>query len=94
ALEAYTLTVTIADASGYTNTSSVELIIAEEDAGSPLPDEGTPPDDSNEDSGDTKSISELLSEPMAQIALLVVIIAIILALIRTRKNEFDDERWV
>ena len=94
ALETYTLTVTIADASGNTNTSSVELIIAEEDAGSPLPDEGTPPDDSNEDSGDTKSISELLSEPMAQIALLVVIIAIILALIRTRKNEFDDERWV
>ncbi|MDP7312080.1 MAG: glucodextranase DOMON-like domain-containing protein [Candidatus Thalassarchaeaceae archaeon] len=100
ALETYTLTVTISDASGNTNSSSVDFVIEEEDAASPLPDEGTPGDDtsnsdsSNDDSSDTKSISDLLSDPVAQIALLVVIIAILLALIRTRKNEFDDdEKW-
>ncbi|MDP6326707.1 MAG: hypothetical protein QGI36_06435, partial [Candidatus Thalassarchaeaceae archaeon] len=94
ALEAYTLTVTIADASGNTNTSSVELVIAEEDASSPLPNQDTDPIETEDDSSNTASISDLLSEPVTQIALLVVIIAIILALIRTRKNEFDDERWV
>ena len=94
ALETYTLTVTISDASGNSNTSSVDFIIEEEDAASPSPDPNFPPDQSEDDSSETKSISDLLSDPVAQIALLVVIIALLLALIRTRKNEFDDdEKW-
>ena len=94
ALETYTLTVTISDASGNSNTSSVDFIIEEEDAASPSPDPSFPPDQSEDDSSETKSISDLLSDPVAQIALLVVIIALLLALIRTRKNEFDDdEKW-
>ena len=89
ALETHTLTVTIADASGNTNTSSVEFVIAEEDATSPLPDQGSDPSETEDDSDDKASIGDLLGDPVVQIALLGVVLMIFVAFIRTRKYELD-----
>ncbi|MDP6906101.1 MAG: glucodextranase DOMON-like domain-containing protein [Candidatus Thalassarchaeaceae archaeon] len=92
ALENYTLTVTVSDASGNTNTSNVNFIIQEEDVSNP-PSDGDDLDsngDSEDQQGnDGKGISELIEDPVVQIALLGVIIAVIFAFIRTRKNELD-----
>tara|TARA_B100001750_G_scaffold230090_1_gene226193 strand:- start:2403 stop:5753 length:3351 start_codon:yes stop_codon:yes gene_type:complete len=94
ALETYTLTVVVADASGNTNSSSVDFFIDEEEAASPPPDEGINPSGPSEDSSDATSIGELIGDPVVQIGLLLVILLVVGALIRTRKNEFDDEEWV
>jgi hypothetical protein len=89
ALQTYTLTLTVSDASGNTNSSSVEFFIEEEDAASPLPDEGFPPSGPNEESSDTTSIGELFGNPVVQIGLLLVILLVVSALIRTRRHDWD-----
>ena len=43
ALETYTLTVTVFDSSGNTNSSSVDIVVSEENAAAPSPDSSTPP---------------------------------------------------
>ncbi|RZD50426.1 MAG: hypothetical protein CXT67_09480, partial [Methanobacteriota archaeon] len=55
ALQTYTLTINISDASGNTNTSSVDFVIAEEDAASPLPDEEIPDDGNNPNESNNES---------------------------------------
>ncbi|MCS5534904.1 MAG: hypothetical protein NZ802_03530, partial [Candidatus Poseidoniales archaeon] len=89
ALETHTLTVTIADASGNTNSSSVEFVIEEEDAASPLPDEGTEASENEDDSDEKAKIGDLFGDPIVQISLLVVVLMILVAFIRTRKYELD-----
>ena len=89
ALETYTLTVTISDASGNSNSSSVDFVIEEEDAASPLPDQGSDPSESEDDSNDKASIGDLFGDPVVQIALLLVVLMILVAFIRTRKHELD-----
>ena len=89
ALEIHTLTVTIADASGNSNTSSVEFTITEEDAASSLPDPDSEPSETEEDSDEKANIGDLFGEPIIQIALLLVVLMILVAFIRTRKHELD-----
>jgi len=89
ALYTYTLTVTASDASGNTNSSSVDFIIEEEDAASPLPDEGVGPSVPTEESSDTTSIGELFGNPVVQIGLLLVILLVVGALFRTRRHDWD-----
>lgn len=87
ALQTYTLTITASDASGNINTSSVDFIIAEEDAASPLPDEGNNPNESKNESTDTASVGDLLQNSVVQLGLILVVILVITALIRTRKYQ-------
>jgi hypothetical protein len=92
ALQTYTLTINISDASGNTNSSSVDFFIEEEDAASPLPDEEIPddgnnPNESNNESTDTTSIGNLFGNSVVQLGLLLVVILVITALIRTRKYQ-------
>jgi hypothetical protein len=94
ALETYTLTVTVADASGNINTSSVEFVISEGDATSPLPDEGTEPSETEDDSDGKAKIGDLFGDPIVQIALLLVVLMILVAFIRTRKHELDYSKPV
>jgi hypothetical protein len=89
ALETYTLTVTIYDASGNSNSSSVDFVIEEEDAASALPDEGTEPSETEDDSDEKANIDDLFGDPLVQIALLLVVLMILVAFIRTRKHELD-----
>ena len=89
ALETYTLTVVAADASGNTNTSSVNFVIDEEDAAPPLPDPSVPTDETDDDSNEVASVGDLLGDPAVQIALLLVVLMILVAFIRTRKHELD-----
>ena len=89
ALHTYTLTVTASDASGNTNSSSVDFFIEEEDAASPLPDEGSPPSEPNEESSDTASIADVFGNPVVQIGLLLVILLVVGALFRTRRHDWD-----
>ena len=88
ALETYTLTVTILDASGNSNSSSVDFVIEEEDAASPLPDPSTDPSEPD-DSDEKANIDDLFGDPVVQIALLFVVLMILVAFIRTRKHELD-----
>ena len=53
ALETHTLTVTVTDASGNSNTSSIEFTIAEEDTTPTTPEEDTEPSLTQEDSDET-----------------------------------------
>jgi hypothetical protein len=87
ALETYTLTIQVSDASGNSNTSSVDFVIAEEDAASPLPDEENNPNESNNESTDTVGVGNLLQNSVVQLGLLLVVILVITALIRTRKYQ-------
>ena len=89
ALQTYTLTVTASDASGNTNSSSVDFFIEEEDAASPLPDEGFPPSGPNDGSSDTVSIADVFGNPVVQIGLLLVILLVVGALFRTRRHDWD-----
>ena len=89
ALETHALTVTVTDASGNSNTSSVEFTIAEEDAASPLPDQGPDPSETADDSDEKANIGDLFGDPIIQIALLLVVLMILVAFIRTRKHELD-----
>ena len=88
ALETYTLTVTIYDASGNMNTSSVDFVIDEEDAAPSIPDpeEPGPP---NDETHPSNRIVHLLSQPVVQIYLMIIIIIVLAAFIRTRKHELD-----
>ena len=88
ALETHTLTVTIYDASGNMNTSSVDFVIDEEDAAPSIPDpeEPGPP---NDETHPSNRIVELLSQPVVQIYLMIIIIIVLAAFIRTRKHELD-----
>ena len=87
ALQTYTLTVTISDASGNTNVSSVDFVIDEDDAATSPPDTSEPVTPDDED--DNKAIANLIEDPVVQIALLAVVILVIVAFIRTRKYELD-----
>lgn len=89
ALETYTLTVTISDASGNMNTSSVEFVIEEEDAASPLPDPGSDQSEPEDDSDNKVNIGDLLGDPVVQISLMAIVVMILIAFIRTRKHELD-----
>ncbi|MCH2637134.1 MAG: hypothetical protein MKZ56_02040 [Candidatus Thalassarchaeum sp.] len=89
ALETHALTVTVTDASGNSNTSSVEFTIAEEDAASPLPNQGSDPSETADDSDEKANIGDLFGDPIIQIALLLVVLMILVAFIRTRKHELD-----
>ncbi len=89
ALVAHTLTVTVSDASGNTNTSSVEFEISEEDASDPPPDQGSDSSENTDDSDEEANIGALFGDPVVQIALLLVILMILVAFIRTRKYELD-----
>ena len=82
ALQTYTVTVTAIDASGNSNTSSIEFTIAEEDAASPLPD----PDSSGEESGGNE---EGISQEMVLIIAFIVALLVLGAIIRTRRSEQD-----
>ena len=88
ALETHTLTVTIYDASGNMNTSSVDFVIDEEDAAPPIPDpeEPGPP---NDETHPSNRIVHLLGQPLVQIYLMIIIIVVLAAFIRTRKHELD-----
>ena len=88
-LETHTLTVTATDASGNSNSSSVEFTISEEDAASSLPDQGSVPSGIEDDSDEEANISDLFADPIVQIALLLAVIFVITALVRMRKNELD-----
>ncbi|MDE0574470.1 MAG: hypothetical protein OSB32_02675 [Candidatus Poseidoniales archaeon] len=88
ALETHTLTVTIFDASGNMNTSSVDFVIDEDDAASPLPDPALP-GPPNDEIEDRNRIADLLGKPAVQIYLMIAILVIIVAFIRTRKYELD-----
>ena len=88
ALQTYTLTINISDASGNMNSSSVDFFIEEEDAASPLPDEERPDNGNNQnESTDTASIGNLFGNSIVQLGLLLVVILVITALIRTRKYQ-------
>jgi len=87
ALQTYTMTISVSDASGNSNTSSVDFIIAEEDAVSPLPDEENNPNESNNESTDTGGVGNLLQNSVVQLGLLLVVILVITALVRTRKYQ-------
>lgn len=89
ALQTYTLTVTASDASGNTNSSSVDFFIEEEYAASPLPDETFPPSGPNDESSDTVSIADVFGNPVVQIGLLLVILLVVGALFRTRRHDWD-----
>ena len=89
ALETHTLTVTTTDASGNSNTSSVEFTIAEEDTTTPSPDEGTNPSVTEDGSDEKADIGALFGDPVVQIALLLVVLILLVAFIRTRKYELD-----
>ena len=89
ALETHTLTVTVTDASGNSNTSSVEFTIIEEDATPNIPDVDTDPSLTQDDSDETAAIGNVLGEPIVQIALLLVVLLLLMAFIRTRKYELD-----
>ena len=80
ALQTYTVTVTAIDASGNSNTSSIEFTIPEEDAASPLPD----PDSSGEESGGNE---EGISQEMVLIIAFIVALLVLGAIIRTRRSE-------
>ena len=82
ALQTYTVTVTAIDASGNSNTSSIEFTIPEEDAASPLPD----PDSSGEESGGNE---EGISQEMVLIIAFIVALLVLGAIIRTRRSEQD-----
>ena len=85
ALQTYTVTVTAIDASGNSNTSSIEFTIAEEDAASPLPDTSNP-DSSGEESGGNE---DGLSQQMVLIIAFFVALLVLGAIIRTRRSEQD-----
>ena len=89
ALETHTLTVTVTDASGNSNTSTIEFTIAEEDATPNIPDVDTDPSLTQDDSDETAAIGNVLGEPIVQIALLLVVLLLLMAFIRTRKHELD-----
>ena len=88
-LETHTLTVTVTDASGNSNTSSIEFTIAEDDTTPTTPEEDTEPSLTQEDSDETAAIGNVLGEPIVQIALLLVVLLLLMAFIRTRKHELD-----
>ena len=90
ALGTHTLTVTVDDASGNSNTSSVEFTISEGESVSLPEDEQDDSSDSELfDEEDTANIEDLFGEPIVQVALLVVVLLMLMAFIRTRKHELD-----
>ena len=88
-LETYTLTIVAADASDNTNTSSVNLVIDEDDATSPLPVDDSDLSETEDGSDEKADLSALFGDPIIQIALLLVVLMILTAFIRTRKHELD-----
>ena len=89
ALETYTLTVIAIDASGNSNSSSVDFVIEEDEPITQTPDEVNDPVLSEEGSDETASIGDLFGEPIVQIALMLVVFLLLMAFIRTRKHELD-----
>ena len=67
----------------------MEFEISEEDASNPLPDQGSDPSETEDDSDEKASIGDLFGDPVVQIALLLVVLMILVAFIRTRKHELD-----
>jgi hypothetical protein len=83
-----TITISVADAAGNGNSTTLaELEIpALEGAEEPEPGpEPTTPAEEDENAG----IGSLISDPLVQIALLIVVLGVLLAFIRTRKHELD-----
>ena len=89
ALETYTLTVIAIDASGNSNSSSMDFVIEEDEPITQTPDEVNDPVLSEEGSDETASIGDLFGEPIVQIALMLVVFLLLMAFIRTRKHELD-----
>ena len=90
AQQAYTLIVTVADASGNTNTSSIEFSIEEDTSPS---SDGSSDDDANVDSctsadgKDCPSGDEGLSQQVVLAIALFVALLVLAAIIRTRRSE-------
>ena len=89
ALETYTLTVIAIDASGNSNSSSVDFVIEEDEPITQTPDEVNDPVLSEDGSDETASIGDLFGEPIVQIALMLVVFLLLMAFVRTRKHELD-----
>ena len=89
ALETYTLTVIAIDASGNSNSSSVDFVIEEDEPITQTPDEVNDSVLSEEGSDETASIGDLFGEPIVQIALMLVVFLLLMAFVRTRKHELD-----
>ena len=86
ALQTFTLSVTASDASGNSNSSSVQFAISEEDAASPPPDDPGPKDCATLDGdgcGAPSSTNGLVIIGFA----VVVILLVLVALLRTRISE-------
>ena len=89
----YTLVIASADASGNSNSSTINFVV---DIGDQVIDDddnnvGTSPDNSpdEEDSASTE-----ISSTTIQIAVLVIILLLIIAFIRVNRNDSnDDEKW-
>ena len=86
ALETLTLTVTASDASGNSNTSSVQFEISEENAAAPVNDDPVPKDCATLDSDSCESPSST-NGPLIIGSAIVVIILVVFALLRTRISE-------
>ena len=99
ALQAYMLKVTVVDASGNANSSSVEFTIAEEEAASPLPDEAFPngedPGGSEEGTSQreasSQELGDMLAQPVVQIVLMIGVLFVVLAFVRSRRGDGDDQ---
>ena len=89
----YTLVITSADASGNSNSSTINFDV---DIGDQVIDDddnniGTSPDNSADEEG---SASSEISSTTMQIAVLVIILLLIIAFIRVNRNDSnDDEKW-
>ena len=89
----YALTITGLDASGNSNSSSIDFVV---DIGDQVIDDGDnnagTPSDNSADEEDSAS-SEISSTTM-QIAVLAIILLLIIAFIRVNRNDSsDDEKW-
>ena len=89
----YTLVIASADASGNSNSSTINFVV---DIGDQVIDDddnnvGTSPDNSPDEED---SASSEISSTTIQIAVLVIILLLIIAFIRVNRNDSnDDEKW-
>ncbi|MBI31807.1 MAG: hypothetical protein CMB72_04365 [Euryarchaeota archaeon] len=88
ALETFTLTVTASDASGNSNSTSIQFQIGEDDAVSPLPDDPGPKDCATLD-GDDCGASSSNNGAIILGSAIFVILLVSVALLRTRKFESE-----
>ena len=91
----YTLAVTSADASGNSNTSSIEFTVVVTSSGNndnTADDNGGEPSPVNDN--DKDETSSEVSSTTIQIAVLAVVFLLIVAFIRVNKNDSqDDDKW-